>query len=126
MARGIRGCARIAIIAAAVSLASAFSLDAQRQVDDAVPRTFKAGVDLVSINVTVTDTHGRFLTELDREDFTIFEDGVKQDLAVFAQTPAPIALALLLDTSGSMSPKLKTAQDAAVEFARRLRMQDVA
>ena len=114
------------MVAAAVSVASAFSLNAQRQVDDAIPRTFKAGVDLVSLNVTVTDTHGRFLTELDTGDFSIFEDGVKQDLAVFARMSAPIALVILLDTSGSMQPKIKTAQQAAVEFARRLRVQDVA
>src|SRR5262249_1252950 len=64
--------------------------------------------------------------DLDRDDFSVFEDGVKQDVTFFTSTNLPIALALLLDTSASMDSKLKTAQEAAVGFVRRLRAQDLA
>jgi len=87
---------------------------------------FRAGVDLVSLNVTVSDGTGKYITDLTAEDFTVFEDGVKQDVTFFNRTHLPIALSLLLDTSASMESKLPTAQEAAIGFARRLRPQDLA
>jgi Ca-activated chloride channel family protein len=93
----------------------------------APPQTpFRAGVDLVSLNVTVADGQARYVTDLTAQDFTIFEDGVKQEVTFFNHTNLPIALALLIDTSASMEPKLPTAQEAAVGFARKLRPQDLA
>ncbi len=87
---------------------------------------FRAGIDLVSLNVTVTDAAGHYVTDLETGDFSVFEDGVKQDITFFNKTNLPIVLALMLDTSASMDAKLKTAQDAAIGFARRLRQQDLA
>jgi Ca-activated chloride channel homolog len=88
--------------------------------------SFRAGVELVSLNVTVTDGSARYVTDLAPEDFNVFEDGVKQDVTFFNRTNLPIALALLMDTSASMEAKLSTAQEAAVGFARKLRPQDLA
>ncbi len=88
--------------------------------------SFRAGVDVVSLNVTVTENGTRYVTDLDQKDFSVFEDGVKQDLTFFNKTNLPIALALLLDTSASMDTKLPTAQEAAIGFAKRLRPQDLA
>jgi len=93
--------------------------------DPAQQPAFRAAVDLVSLNVTVLEST-RFVTDLHEEDFSIFEDGVKQDVSFFSRTNLPIALAILLDTSASMELKLPVAQDAAVGFARRLRTQDLA
>jgi Ca-activated chloride channel homolog len=91
------------------------------------PQTpFRAGVDLVSLNVTVTDGSGKYITDLTAADFNVFEDGVKQDVTFFTRTNLPIALAVLMDTSASMDTKLPTAQEAAIGFAKRLRSQDVA
>jgi Ca-activated chloride channel family protein len=90
------------------------------------PTPFRAGVELVSLNVTVTDGTARYVTNLEQEDFNVFEDGVKQDVTFFNKTNLPIALALMIDTSASMDSKLQTAQEAAVGFVRRLRSQDVA
>jgi len=87
---------------------------------------FRAGVDVVSLNVTVTDGTARYITDLTQDDFNVFEDGVKQDVTFFSRTNLPIALALLIDTSASMESKLPTAQEAAVGFAKRLRAQDLA
>ncbi len=88
--------------------------------------TFSVGIEVVSLNVTVTDGTNRYVTDLDQAMFSIFEDGVMQDVSYFNRSNQPIALALLLDTSASMEDKLTTAQEAAVGFARRLRPSDVA
>ena len=87
---------------------------------------FRAGVDLVSLNVSITDGTARYVTDLTADDFNVFEDGVKQDVTFFNRTNLPIALAMLLDTSASMESKLPTAQEAAIGFAKRLRPQDLA
>ena len=87
---------------------------------------FRAGVDLVSLNVTVTEGTGKYVTDLAAEDFNVFEDGVKQDVTFFTRTNLPIALALLIDTSASMENRLPTAQEAAIGFVKRLRPQDLA
>jgi Ca-activated chloride channel homolog len=90
------------------------------------PTPFRAGIDLVSLNVTVSDGTARYVTDLTADDFSVFEDGVKQDVTFFNRTNLPVALALLIDTSASMESKLQTAQEAAIGFAKRLRPQDLA
>jgi Ca-activated chloride channel family protein len=85
---------------------------------------FRGGIDLVSLNVTVTEA-GRHVTGLDQADFEVFEDGIKQNVTFFSRTQQPIALAVLLDTSASMDQRLETAQEAAIGFARRMRPDDV-
>ena len=92
----------------------------------AQPPSFRAGVDVVSLNVTVTDRGGRFVTDLDRAHFAVYEDGVRQEINFFTKTQLPIALALLIDTSASMDEKMATAQEAAIGFAQRLRPEDLA
>ena len=89
------------------------------------PPSFRAGIELVSLNVTVMEGQ-HYVTDLNQEDFSVFEDGVKQDVTFFNKTNLPIALALLLDTSASMDSKLQTAQEAAIGFAKKLRPQDLA
>jgi Ca-activated chloride channel family protein len=113
-------------LAAALSATSQPS-SAQTQPPPTQAPSFRTGVDLVSLNVTVTEGAGtRFVSGLTERDFSVYEDGVKQEVTYFTGTKLPIALALLLDTSASMDSKLPTAQIAAIEFARRLRPQDLA
>jgi Ca-activated chloride channel family protein len=85
---------------------------------------FRAGIELVSLNVTVTDG-AKYVTGLEQGDFDVFEDGVKQNLSFFSHVQQPIALAILLDTSNSMEDKLATAQEAASGFVRRMKKDDV-
>jgi Ca-activated chloride channel family protein len=87
--------------------------------------TFKGGIDVVSLNVTVTDGGKTFVRDLDRGDFAVFEDGVKQELTYFTKAQLPIALSLLVDTSASMEDKIRTAQEAATGFVKRLRPNDL-
>ena len=90
------------------------------------PQVFRANVDVVSLNVTVVDGQNHYVTDLDESQFTVFEDGTKQDLIFFNRTSLPIALSLLIDTSASMENRLQIAQEAAIGFAKKLRPQDFA
>lgn len=87
---------------------------------------FRAGVEVVSLNVTVIDGQNHYVTDLDQGDFSVFEDGAKQDLSFFNKTNLPIALSLLIDSSASMEQRMETAQEAAIGFARKIRPQDMA
>jgi Ca-activated chloride channel family protein len=90
------------------------------------PQVFRAGVELVSLNVTVTDSQGRYVTDLQEGDFSVFEDGAKQELTFFNRSNLPIALSLLIDSSASMEQRMENAQEAAIGFARKIREQDMA
>lgn len=90
------------------------------------PPIFTGGVEVVSLNVTVSDTTGHYITDLERGDFQVYEDGVLQELSFFNRTNLPIALSLLVDTSASMENRLPIAQEAAIGFAKRLRPEDTA
>jgi len=87
--------------------------------------SFRTAVDVVSMNVTVTDSSNRYITDLTENDFEVFEDGVKQDLTLFNRSNLPVALSLLIDTSSSMEDRMATAQDAAIGFIRKLRATDL-
>ena len=88
--------------------------------------TFRAAIDIVSLNVTAMDASGHYVTDLDDKDFSVFEDGVKQDLSFFTRKQQAIALSMLLDSSASMEDKLSTLQTAAVNFVHRLKPNDLA
>jgi Ca-activated chloride channel family protein len=87
---------------------------------------FRADANLVVLQVTVTPPAGGPTLELAAGDFTVLEDGVSKDIAVFSRSREPIALSLLLDVSDSMSGYLGLAQTAAIEFTRRLAPSDYA
>ncbi len=85
---------------------------------------FRSSVDLVPLSVTVTDARGRYITDLGKDDFAVFEDGVRQGLTVFATEGVPLDLAILLDISGSMAREMALVQDAAIRLIRTLRKGD--
>ena len=89
-------------------------------------QVFRAGVEVVSLNVTVSDNTGRYVTDLEQTDFSVFEDGAKQELTYFNKSNLPIALSLLIDSSASMEQRMENAQEAAIGFARTIRPQDLA
>jgi VWFA-related protein len=91
----------------------------------AAGQTFRTGVDLVTIGVTVTDRAGALVTGLTRDDFVVAEDGRRQSVVQFtagagADDGVPTHLGLLLDTSGSMEADLKLSRSAAIKFLNTL------
>lgn len=105
-------------ILVATAIAAPLALGAQQP-------AFRSAIDVVSMNVTVTDSTNKYITDLTEKDFEIFEDGVKQDMTLFNRTNLPVALSLLIDTSSSMEDRMITAQDAAIGFVRKLRPTDL-
>jgi len=65
-------------------------------------RTIRVDVDLVLINVTVTDSRNRFVEDMSKEHFRVFEDKVEQEILTFSNEDAPVSLGIVFDRSGSM------------------------
>jgi VWFA-related protein len=86
--------------------------------------TFRAGVDVTTFGVTVTDRKGNIVTDLSRDDFQIIEDGKPQTIQYFARGEGEdrpeMHLGLMLDASGSMQNDMKLAQGAAIKFLNML------
>ncbi|HKV35660.1 MAG TPA: VWA domain-containing protein [Pyrinomonadaceae bacterium] len=78
----------------------------------------------VTVPVSVLDRQGRFIPNLDKKDFRVFENGVEQPIAFFEPTEKPFTVALLLDTSASTRFHLWEIKEAAIAFAKQLRPQD--
>jgi VWFA-related protein len=79
---------------------------------------------LVTIPVSVTDRNGRYIPNLRKEDFRLWEDGVEQSVAFFSSVDKPFSLVLMIDTSGSTRFRLEDIQDAAITFVNQLRQDD--
>jgi VWFA-related protein len=92
--------------------------------DAATRPVVRVDSSLVLIPVHVTTPSGASVTGLKKEDFVLFEDGVRQTITHFAQDDAPISAGLLLDTSGSMKNKIAKAAEAATEFFKFANPQD--
>ncbi len=120
MNRSIRGFAAALVLTAVVVAVHVIGTAAVQQ-----QPPFRAGIELVSLNVSVADATGHYVTDLEQGDFNVFEDGMKQDVTFFTKTNLPIALALMMDTSASMDTKLPIAQEAAIGFVKRAREQDL-
>jgi Ca-activated chloride channel homolog len=88
--------------------------------------SFKATTNLVVIPVSVTDSNNRFVIQLQKEDFQIFEDGVEQTIVHFSGEDAPLSIGLAFDESGSMDLKMRRSRDAAVQFLKTLTGDDEA
>jgi Ca-activated chloride channel family protein len=87
--------------------------------------SFRAGVDIVPLTVSVTNVNSRPVGNLQQSDFTILEDGLPQSIVYFSATRSPIALSLLIDSSASMEGRLGLAQEAAIQFTRQMRPDDL-
>lgn len=84
----------------------------------------KTDTDLVTVPVIATDIGGLYVTDLRKEEFTISEDGVTQEIAFFGKVAAPFHVVLMLDTSSSTQDKLKQIQQAAAAFVEELQPAD--
>lgn len=108
---------RLALIFA---LFSAFAFVVEGQIDD--PISVESAI--VRLNVGVVDRQGRPITDLERSSFTVFEDGVKQQIVGFEPSTAPFSVVLMLDMSGSTLPFRQVLKQAAARFVYALGPQD--
>lgn len=88
----------------------------------AVP--IQVDVNLVVVNVTVTDPYDRIVTGLDQSNFQVFDERVEQKIAAFSSEDAPISVGLIFDSSGSMGDKIQKSKEAALQFFKTSNPQD--
>ena len=81
-------------------------------------------VNMVVVNVTVTDPYDRIVTGLDQKNFQIYDDKVEQKIETFSTEDAPISVGLIFDASGSMSDKIQKSKQAALQFFKTSNPQD--
>jgi Ca-activated chloride channel family protein len=86
--------------------------------------TETAEVRAVSLAPIVTDRSGEYIYGLKRGDFSVMDDGVRQEIETFEAADSPLSAILVLDTSASMRPKLEDATRAARAFVRALKADD--
>ncbi len=101
-----------------------------KKTDDIDPRfkthtkPLKVDVDLVLVNVTVTDPMNRLVTGLEKENFKLFEGNQEEQIRHFSSEDAPLSLGVIFDISGSMKSKIEKAREAVVEFFKTANPQD--
>lgn len=120
----------LALIASVIALtpdSAAQSQSRPRQQPQATPTPQQVGegdvirvdTELVTLTATVTDARGRYRVDLRQSDFTVYEDGVKQELAYFnTGDRVPMSVGILFDTSGSMIDKIEGVEDAVQHFVK--------
>jgi VWFA-related protein len=86
--------------------------------------TIKIDTTLVTIPVTVSDRNGKYIPNLAKRDFQLYEDGVEQEISEFSQIEVPFHVVLMIDTSRSTVFRLEDIQAAAVSFVEQLRKDD--
>lgn len=84
----------------------------------------RVNTTLVTLPVSVTDRDGRYIPNLRKEDFHLWEEGVEQNVAFFSSVDKPFSVVLMIDTSGSTRFRLDEIQDAAITFVNQLRPDD--
>lgn len=112
-----------AFLALPLPLSAPYAIAIQQNPDDEIVRV---DAELVLLNVTVTDSGGRYVHKLKPSDFSVSEDGRAQKISLFSEEQTPFAAAILLDTSGSMEGRMTLARAAAIRFLDGLRADDVA
>ncbi len=112
-----------AVLAAAV-LAGAALIAAQQQ--QPPQPGFTTTTRTVAVYATVTDSIGRMIPDLTREDFAVEDNGKRQELTLFSNDPQPITAVMLLDRSGSMVPNYDLEVQSAEAFVRSMAIEDKA
>jgi VWFA-related protein len=107
-------CAGLTILPVSRPAAAAVHVSPQDQ-------AIKVGVSLVSLFATVRDNHKAIVSNLEQNDFKIYEDNVEQKVAFFAkERTLPLTMGLLIDTSGSEAEMIGAEQQAAIQFLQRV------
>lgn len=110
-----------AVIVVCLFVSGAAATLAQGQDED---ETIRVDTNLIQLNVGVADNRGNAVLSLSRNDFVVYEDGVKQEIVSFEPAQAPFSLVLLLDVSGSTLNFRPTLKQSALRFIDALSPDD--
>jgi VWFA-related protein len=94
------------------------------EADNADDFKLKVDVQLVMVDATVRDRSGRPMEALRREDFRVFENGLEQTIQSFSRDEYPLAVALVVDRSGSVAPYMNELRQAAYRALQQLKRGD--
>lgn len=122
MTNSVRATGPPALLLAGILLAQAAAQAPQKPPGES--QAIKLQVEMVSLQVVVTNREGRRVLDLKKEDFQVFEDGIEQQIAGFGQTDEPVSVLLALDTSGSTELQLPRIQNEAIRFCNLLHPDD--
>jgi Ca-activated chloride channel homolog len=86
--------------------------------------SLKSTVDLVALHVTVTNKNGDLITNLEKNNFEVYENKVRQDISLFSRADIPVTAGLVIDNSGSMREKRPQVNAAAMTFVKTSNPQD--
>ena len=117
----------VALPGALVLLLASSQLSGQEpspaQVRPAPQATFKSGVEVVTVSVSVRDDEGKVIQNLTKSDFEVFDSGFKKEIRDFFVGDSPVSLAILLDISGSMAVggNMDRAREAIAVATKNLR-----
>ncbi|MEW5974373.1 MAG: VWA domain-containing protein [Acidobacteriota bacterium] len=92
--------------------------------DESGDFTLKVDVQLVMVDAVVRDHAGRLIDNLRRDDFRVFENGVEQSIQSFSRDELPLAVALVVDRSGSVAPFMNDLRRAAYQALSQLKKGD--
>jgi Ca-activated chloride channel family protein len=112
-----------ALTASLAAHPSSSARDALSQVEGQGP-TFRSSTRIVPVVTTVTDAQGRLVPMLDREEFSILDNGKPQDISFFQNDVQPFTVIVMLDYSASMTANLDRLRQAAEQFLLRMLPQD--
>jgi Ca-activated chloride channel family protein len=122
------------VLAVAVCFSVIVSADSVRLALPALPAqvaqpaqepAFRSGSsELVVLPVVVTDKQGRYISDLDRDHFTVFDNGRRVPIEIFSNEDTPLTVGLIIDASGSMRAKIGEVIAASLAFARSSNPQD--
>jgi Ca-activated chloride channel homolog len=115
--QGVKLVGMRAFLASAVILLAAGAALAQQP-------TFKGGTRVVSVPTTVLDAQGRLVPDLEREDFTILDNGKPQEILLFQNEVQPFTVVVMLDFSASMTANLQLLKQATEQFLLRMLPED--
>jgi Ca-activated chloride channel homolog len=118
MRRGIFSTRTAVFLQSVVAMIAVCVLVARAQ--DQQPQPFRSGVGTVAVYTTVTDSSGRLVPNLTRDDFEIYDNGKLQPITLFQTETQPLSIAIMLDRSGSMSGSLRLVMLAAEELVKKL------
>jgi len=133
---GLRTLAFVAILASVAYAGQDHPTVAASPSEDAAPANLtvrnpsihvtplQVDVNMVLVNVTVTDPFDRIVTGLDEENFEVFDEKVAQKIEAFSTEDAPISVGLIFDCSGSMGDKIQKSKEAALQFFKTSNPED--
>src|SRR4051794_33956049 len=107
------------VVAPAIAVAFLGTLWAQQ--DQAI---FRTGTREVVCHTTVVDKNGHLVTNLPKEAFTVYENGVVQPIKVFRREDVPVSMGLIIDNSGSMRDKRAKVEAAALTLVKDSNRED--